>query len=76
MFATILTIIIVLFLVLVVAMIPFAAIKQAKIPKAKCPHCENEVKFYKSPMKCPMCKTKVYKHGDGTYKIKESKRRL
>lgn len=57
------------FFLAVFVMIPVAAIKQAKIPKSKCPNCENEVKFYKSPMKCPMCKTKVYKHGDGTYRV-------
>lgn len=69
---TIILISIILFLGLIfVAAIPFALYKQATTKKSPCPKCENMVKLIGSPVKCPMCKTKLFKHGDGTYKIKD-----
>ena len=61
--------IVVIFFAVVVALFPFAAYKKAKTQLTKCPNCDNDVKFYKTVMKCPKCKTKILRHDDGTYHI-------
>lgn len=69
---SILFIILILFLVVVfILAIPVAIYKSATTKKSNCPKCENAVKLIGTPVKCPMCKTKLYKHGDGTYKIQD-----
>lgn len=59
-----------LFFLFVILAIPLAIIQNVRTPKTNCPYCENQVKLVTKTQKCPSCKTKLYKHGDGTYKIK------
>lgn len=49
---------------------PIGLIKVAKAKKYNCPYCENEIRFATDHGKCPKCKTKIYKHGDGTLRVK------
>lgn len=71
MITTLFILFLVFFFVALIVCIPFAAIKLAKTKKIQCPKCENHVKIMSSPGKCPMCKVKLYKHGDGTFKVLE-----
>lgn len=52
-----------------VVMFPFALFKVAKAKKTKCPACERDVKLVTNAAKCPFCKTKLFKHADGDYRI-------
>ncbi|NLY80903.1 MAG: hypothetical protein GX072_13745 [Lysinibacillus sp.] len=58
------------FLIAFIIAIPIAAIKAAKTEKQKCPNCENEIRFPKSYGKCPKCRSKIYRHGDGTLRLR------
>lgn len=71
MLTVVLILIIIFFALIFVAAIPFALFKQATTKKTPCPKCENMVKLIGSPVKCPVCKTKLFRHGNGTYMIKD-----
>lgn len=66
-----LTIIIVLFVIAFVLIIPFAFIKVALSKSKECTTCGRKIKMVTNIVKCPFCKTKYFKHADGTYLIKE-----
>lgn len=51
-------------------MFPLAIIKVARTKKTKCPNCEREIKLVNTSAKCPFCKTKLFKHADGDYRIR------
>lgn len=58
------------FLILFIFSIPIAIIKAKKTGKQKCPKCENEVIFIKDYGKCPKCRAKIFKHADGTLRLR------
>lgn len=60
---------IMVFLMFLVA-IPVAIVKGARTKKQPCPYCKNEIRFISNYGKCPKCRTKIYKHGDGTLQIR------
>jgi len=64
-------IIIILFLIAFVLMIPYAFIKVARSKPQECTTCGRKIKMVTNIVKCPFCKTKYFKHADGTYRIKE-----
>ncbi|MCT6924103.1 hypothetical protein [Metasolibacillus sp.] len=66
-----LTIIFVLFIVAFVLMIPYAFIKVARTKSTECMTCGRKMKMVTDRVKCPFCKTKYFKHADGTYRIQE-----
>lgn len=35
-----------------------------------CPGCENAIRFAANYGKCPKCRTKIFKHGDGTLHVR------
>ena len=61
-----------LFILCIILMIPFAAIKMAKAKPVPCPVCETEIKLISNTAKCPNCKTKLFKHVSGEYRAKVS----
>ncbi|WP_337983450.1 MULTISPECIES: hypothetical protein [Lysinibacillus] len=66
-----LTIIVVLFAIAFVLILPFAFIKVALSKSQECTTCGRKIKMVTNIVKCPFCKTKYFKHADGTYRIKE-----
>lgn len=65
------TSIIILFVIAFILMIPFAFIKVARSKSQECATCGRKLKMVTNSVKCPFCKTKYFKHADGTYRIKE-----
>lgn len=61
---------VIFFFICFIIAIPIAAIKAAKTKKQKCPQCENEIRFTMNHGKCPKCRAKIYKHGDGTLRLR------
>lgn len=53
-----------------IAAIPIALVKVARAKKYNCPNCENEFRFAANYGKCPYCRVKLYKHGDGTLHVR------
>ena len=53
-----------------IILLPIAAIKNSKIKPTNCPSCGREVKLVNDNQKCPKCRTKLFKHGDGEYRIR------
>ncbi len=49
---------------------PVAFYKVMTSKKSKCPQCENEIRFAANYGKCPKCRTKIYKHGDGSLRVR------
>gem|GEM_PF-6668062 len=54
-----------------IVMFPIALIKVAKSKSFKCPSCDREVKLITTTAKCPFCKTKLFKHSNGEYQIRQ-----
>lgn len=64
-----LSILIGIFIISCIIIFPIALIKVARTKKINCPKCENSVRLIGSPVKCPKCKTKLFKHADGNYRV-------
>lgn len=49
---------------------PVAFAQHAKATPFVCPACGREIKLVANTAKCPKCKTKLFKHADGTYRLR------
>ena len=57
--------------VIFIAALPVALFKHATTKKQPCPKCENMIRFIANYGKCPKCRAKIYRHGDGTLRLRE-----
>ncbi|WP_445677862.1 DUF2614 family zinc ribbon-containing protein [Psychrobacillus sp. FSL K6-2365] len=69
MLSIILFVIIGIFFILLLGAFIIVPFKMAASKPFECPTCENKLKLITKTAKCPHCKTKLYKHVSGEYRV-------
>ncbi|KGR88878.1 hypothetical protein CD31_02585 [Lysinibacillus boronitolerans JCM 21713 = 10a = NBRC 103108] len=63
-------IIILIVIIMFILILPITFVQVIKTRPSECLKCERKFRMIGNTIKCPYCKTKYFKHADGTYRIK------